>query len=262
MRTVAASLAVSLAFLFSGCSTGNVSSLLSTPATPAAQGVQGKVHGGQQPVAGASIQLYAVGTTGDGSAATPLVSSTVTTSDGTGTLDSNANAGNANNTLPVGDFTFPGGSYVCPPARRPVVYLVRDRSGSTRGWTLGTDNTAIVMMPLRRARLRLARVLLTLHLRRRGHYGRLSSRRPVPIYDLCHQPGLQLGDAAAFMPPHSPRSPSTRTPRLATLPVPACLAVTTPPAPRSTPWGTSWPRASTPAEASRETGRPAATCST
>jgi hypothetical protein len=36
-------------------------------------GMPGLVHGGQQPVIGATIQLYAVGTTGYGSAATPLL---------------------------------------------------------------------------------------------------------------------------------------------------------------------------------------------
>jgi trimeric autotransporter adhesin len=45
----------------------------------------GSVHGGQQPVVGASIQLYTVGTTADGSAATPLLTSTVT-SDATGSF--------------------------------------------------------------------------------------------------------------------------------------------------------------------------------
>lgn len=45
----------------------------------------GSVHGGQQPVAGASIQLYTVGTTADGSPATPLLTQTVT-SDATGSF--------------------------------------------------------------------------------------------------------------------------------------------------------------------------------
>src|ERR1700721_4475698 len=39
----------------------------------------GSVHGGQQPVSGATIQLYAAGTDGDGSVALPLLSSTVKT---------------------------------------------------------------------------------------------------------------------------------------------------------------------------------------
>jgi streptogramin lyase len=40
---------------------------------------QGKVFGGQQPVFGATIQLYTVGTAGTASAAAPLIASTVTT---------------------------------------------------------------------------------------------------------------------------------------------------------------------------------------
>jgi len=43
------------------------------------EGITGRVHGGQQPITGATIQLYTVGTTGDGSASTPLLTSTVTT---------------------------------------------------------------------------------------------------------------------------------------------------------------------------------------
>jgi hypothetical protein len=39
----------------------------------------GHVHGGQQPVAGSTIQLYTVGISGDGSPATPLLTSTVLT---------------------------------------------------------------------------------------------------------------------------------------------------------------------------------------
>ncbi len=46
---------------------------------PAIVGVTGQVHGGQQPVSGAAIQLYAVGTTGDASAAQPLLTQAVLT---------------------------------------------------------------------------------------------------------------------------------------------------------------------------------------
>ena len=56
----------------------------STPATGNSQ-YSGSVHGGQQPIVGAAIQLYTVGTTADGSAATPLLTSTVT-SDATGSF--------------------------------------------------------------------------------------------------------------------------------------------------------------------------------
>jgi hypothetical protein len=60
--------------LLSGCSMQSV-----TTAETHAAGISGAVHGGQQPISGATIQLWTVGTTGDGSAATPLIGSTVTT---------------------------------------------------------------------------------------------------------------------------------------------------------------------------------------
>jgi hypothetical protein len=64
----------------------------------------GRVMGGQQPVAGATIQLYAVGTAGDGSGATPLLPVT-------NPVTSDAN----------GNFAF-GGDYSC--ANATEVYLV------------------------------------------------------------------------------------------------------------------------------------------
>jgi hypothetical protein len=50
--------------------------------SPAANGVTGNVHGGQQPVAFSTVQLYTVGTTADGSAAAPLLTQTVTSDAG------------------------------------------------------------------------------------------------------------------------------------------------------------------------------------
>jgi hypothetical protein len=41
--------------------------------------ISGTVYGGQQPISGAGIQLYAAGTGGNGSAATPLLTTSVTT---------------------------------------------------------------------------------------------------------------------------------------------------------------------------------------
>ena len=61
------------ALLSTGCA--DRSSLPSAAPNPLA--ITGSVHGGQQPVTGASIQLYTVGTTGDGSPATPLLTQTV-----------------------------------------------------------------------------------------------------------------------------------------------------------------------------------------
>lgn len=101
------------------------------------------MHGGQQPVTGGLIQLYAVGSTGDGSAATPLIGATVTTSDGSGNgANGNANAGNNFNSLPAGSFTITG-DYTCPSAGTEV-YLVG--TGGNAG--AGTNNNLALMAAL------------------------------------------------------------------------------------------------------------------
>jgi len=73
----------------------------------------------QQPISGATIQLYQVGTGGDGSSATPLGSPTTTNSTGGFTL--------------TGDYTCPGSN--------PLVYLLA--TGGNPGLASGTNNTAI-----------------------------------------------------------------------------------------------------------------------
>ena len=73
----------------------------------------------QQPISGATIQLYQVGTGGDGSSATPLGSPTTTNASGGFTL--------------TGDYTCPGSN--------PLVYLLA--TGGNPGLALGTNNTAI-----------------------------------------------------------------------------------------------------------------------
>jgi hypothetical protein len=133
-------LGVSLASL-SGCSAGSAS-MDSRIATAAARTASGSVYGGQNPVSGATIQLWAVGTTGYGSAATPLIGATLTTSDGTGVVNSNANAGNANNTLSAGSFTI-SGDYICPTAST-LVYLTAIGGNPGLGGTV--NNSAIVML--------------------------------------------------------------------------------------------------------------------
>ena len=80
--------------------------------------------GGEQPITGSVVQLYAVGTSTDGGASTALINQTltpVTTSDGSGMMNSNANAGNNNNQMGAGYFTI-SGDYVCPSAST-LVYL-------------------------------------------------------------------------------------------------------------------------------------------
>jgi hypothetical protein len=91
--------------------------------SPAADGVSGTLRGGQSPVTNATIQLYAVGTTGDGSAATPLLKSTVM-SDGSGNFSI------------TNLFTCPAGN--------PLVYLTA--TGGNPGLTPGTNNPNLAMM--------------------------------------------------------------------------------------------------------------------
>lgn len=101
----------------SGCGVGG-SPVASEPVTLTVAGGHGMVMGGQQPVAGVTVQLYQAGTTGYGSAATPL--------------------GPAVPTTPSGNFNLP--SYSC--AAGSQVYLV-----GTGGQPIpGTTNGNLAMM--------------------------------------------------------------------------------------------------------------------
>jgi hypothetical protein len=71
-----------LAVAVTGCAAGGGTAV----AAPAATGaIHGSVHGGQQPVTGATIQLWAISVSGDGTASTQLLSAPVIT-DGTGSF--------------------------------------------------------------------------------------------------------------------------------------------------------------------------------
>jgi len=72
----------------SGCGTGVSSSSASAPAMVTAAPVQGLVMGGQQPVAGVTVQLYQAGTTGYGSQAMKLGPTVPTASNGNFSLPS------------------------------------------------------------------------------------------------------------------------------------------------------------------------------
>ncbi len=88
------------------------------PAAPVA--LHGIVNGGQQPVSGASIQLFAAGTTGLGSAAQPLLNTPVQS-------DSN------------GNFSIPA-TYTCP-SPTAQVYVVA--AGGNPGLPSGASNPAL-----------------------------------------------------------------------------------------------------------------------
>jgi hypothetical protein len=102
-----------------GCGAGVSSS--SGPLSGGA--LRGSVHGGQQPIVGATIQLYAAGTAGYGSSATPLLTSAVTTD-------------------ATGSFSITG-DYTCPSSTSQV-YLVA--TGGNPGLAPGTNNAAIALM--------------------------------------------------------------------------------------------------------------------
>jgi hypothetical protein len=104
-----AGLAAGTLFL-SGCAAGNLAS--TRPVTAIGSKIQGNVHGGQQPVSGATIQLFAAGSAGYGSTSNPLIATAVT---------SDAN----------GVFTITG-DYTCPSATSQV-YLVATGGNSGSG---------------------------------------------------------------------------------------------------------------------------------
>ncbi len=109
-----------LALLLAGCATnrgGDSATPVPVP-IPASRAPSGSVYGGQQPVFGSTIQLYAVAATAKG-AATPLISATVTTAqDGTFAI--------------TGDYSCTG---------NPLVYIV-----ATGGNPGGGSNTALSLM--------------------------------------------------------------------------------------------------------------------
>ena len=107
-----------LSLLLLSCGTQRNGSQLVVPA-----GSHGLVHGGQQPVTGATIQLYAVGTTGDGSASTPLISP--------------APVSDANGAFNI------SGTYTCP-SPSSLVYIVA--TGGNPGLAPGSNNAALAMM--------------------------------------------------------------------------------------------------------------------
>ncbi len=109
---------LSLALALSGCS----SAPFSPNASIAGSRLTGKVHGGQQPIAGASLQLYAIGSGVDGSSATALLTQPAT-SDSSGSFD-----------LP---------SYTCPSAASEV-YLVA--TGGNPGLGAGITNPNLSLM--------------------------------------------------------------------------------------------------------------------
>jgi hypothetical protein len=108
-----------------GCGIGTIS----TSGGGGTLSLQGQVHGGQQGVSGATIQLYTVGSGGNASAATPMLTHAVTTKSG-----GNFNIDNA--------FTCGQDSTGSPISSSNQVYLVA--TGGDPG--VGTNNAALTMV--------------------------------------------------------------------------------------------------------------------
>jgi len=116
-----------LGLLVAGC--GSAGSYIGPSRGPGNQGVAitGKVHGGQQPISGTKVYLYAAGTSGYASAATSLL----TTSGGYVTTNSS------------GDFTVTG-DWTCPAAPGDQVYVFA--IGGNPGNSGGQANPNLAMM--------------------------------------------------------------------------------------------------------------------
>ena len=118
-RLAAFGAATAATLVVTGCSAA-FTSTATAPVTVAGVAMQGSVHGGQQPVSGASMQLYAANQTGYGVPAFPLLTTAVTTT-------------------ATGGFSITG-DYTCP-SSTSLVYLVATGGNSGSG-----TNPALALM--------------------------------------------------------------------------------------------------------------------
>ena len=116
--------------LVAGCSTGNQG----TVSTVSGVTMQGRVRGGQQPVTGAQVYLFAAGATGYGSTPTSLLTGSGVTTDGNGngyvTSDSS------------GNFSVTG-DYTCPSASSEIHVMAR---GGNPGLPGNVNNSSLALM--------------------------------------------------------------------------------------------------------------------
>ena len=118
-----------LAFVMAGCSDGLAPATRSVAAPVESRSISGKVHGGQNPISGAVIQLYAVGITGLKSASTPLIGQTVST-DVNGSFNITGDWDCTSNTAAYGT--------------NPLLYIVA--AGGNPGISSQTNNVAVNMV--------------------------------------------------------------------------------------------------------------------
>ena len=126
LGSLAATILAGILFLpLTGCSSGTVqwiSPPISSDNTYSGAALSGKVFVGTTPLQGAVVQVYAAGTTGNGSAATPLLTSTLATD-------------------ATGSFTVPA-NYPCPSATSQLNLIAR---GGNPGGPAATANSAIAL---------------------------------------------------------------------------------------------------------------------
>jgi sugar lactone lactonase YvrE len=141
MRIGAAPLA--LIFLFvSGC--GSTRTVVSTPGNvstaTAGATITGKVRGGQSPISGAEVFLFAANNTGFGQPSVSLLKSVP----GSTTLDSSGGATNGDyfvTTDSNGNFSITG-DYTCTSGQQVYLYAF----GGNPGLSAGTNNTSLSLM--------------------------------------------------------------------------------------------------------------------
>jgi hypothetical protein len=135
IAVAALALGASFSAGLAGCGGGFAANTSSSSATSGAA-LHGSVHGGQNPISGASVYLYAAGTAGYGSAPASLLntSDAGVLTDGSGkgyvATDSNGNWSITND-------------YSCPSGGSQVYLLAL---GGNPGLSAGTNNAAIAMM--------------------------------------------------------------------------------------------------------------------
>ncbi|MES2392862.1 MAG: NHL repeat-containing protein [Acidobacteriota bacterium] len=122
------------AFALAGCAGGDFGTSVSATAA-SGMALHGNVHGGQQPVTGAHVYLFAAGATGYASASTSLLSTAaagvLTDSRGTYVV-----------TDASGSFSLTG-DWSCPHTTDQIYILV---AGGNPGQAAGTNNSALVEM--------------------------------------------------------------------------------------------------------------------
>ena len=118
MRVLCAIAVVSCTLVLAGCAGAPVMTTTETqPAAVQGAALHGMVHGGQQPISGAHVYLFAADATGYGKASDSLLTSSVTAQIPPGGQDGSGNWYAA--TSGTGSFSITG-DYTCPSASAQV----------------------------------------------------------------------------------------------------------------------------------------------